>query len=112
MLQKIDKTTGGLNNLDAVENLKKELQNKTFLLVLDDVWNEDAQKWDGLKEGLFKIYGKNGNVVVFVTTRSEDVASMMETSLGSQHEPRRLSDDQCWSIINRNESGGGGTSIA
>ena len=112
MLQKIGKTTGGLNNLDAVENLKKQLQNKTLLLVLDDVWNEDAQKWDGLKEGLFKIYGKNGNVVVFVTTRSEDVASMMETSLGSQHEPRRLSDDQCWSIINRNESGGGGTSIA
>lgn len=47
------------------------------------MWNEDAQKWDGLKEGLFKIYGKNGNVVVFVTTSSKDVASMMETSLGS-----------------------------
>ena len=29
------------------------------------------------------VYGKNGNVVVFVTTSSKDVASMTETSLGS-----------------------------
>lgn len=43
--------------------------------------------------GIVKIYGKNGNVVVFVTTSSKDVASMTETSLGSQHEQRRLSTE-------------------
>ncbi|XP_034898057.1 putative disease resistance protein RGA3 isoform X2 [Populus alba] len=112
MLQVIDKTTGGLNSLDAIlKNLKKELESKTFFLVLDDVWNEDHAKWDDLKEQLLKINSKNGNAVV-VTTRSKKVADMMETSLGIQHEPGRLSDDQCWSIIMHKVSRGGGETIA
>jgi len=112
MLQKIDKTTGSVDNLDAIlENLKKELEKKTFLLVLDDVWNEDHDKWAGLKEGLLKIKDKNGNAVV-VTTRLEVVASMiLKTCPGSQHEPWRLSENQCWSIIKQKTSGGGGASM-
>jgi Leucine-rich repeat (LRR) protein len=111
MLQMIDKTTGGLNSLDAIlSNLKKELENKTFFLVLDDVWNEDHGKWDDLKEQLLKINSKNGNAVV-VTTRSKKVAGMMETSPGIQHEPRRLSADQCWSIIKQKVSRGGQETI-
>jgi Leucine-rich repeat (LRR) protein len=111
MLQMIDKTTGGLNSLDAIlQNLKKELENKTFFLVLDDVWNEDQDKWDDLKEQLLKIKSKNGNAVV-VTTRSKKVAGMMETSPGIQHEPGRLSADQCWSIIKQKVSRGGQETI-
>eukprot|EP00258_Populus_trichocarpa_P016318 XP_006374742.2 putative disease resistance protein RGA1 [Populus trichocarpa] len=112
MLQMIDKTTGGLNSLDAIlQNLKKELEKKTFFLVLDDVWNEDRGKWDDLKEQLLKINSKNGNAVV-VTTRSKKVADMMETSPGIQHEPGRLSADQCWSIIKQKVIRGGGETIA
>ncbi|XP_052308166.1 putative disease resistance protein RGA3 isoform X4 [Populus trichocarpa] len=112
MLQMIDKTTGGLNSLDAIlQNLKKELENKTFFLVLDDVWNEDHGKWDDLKEQLLKINSKNGSAVV-VTTRSKKVADMMETSPGIQHEPGRLSADQCWSIIKQKVIRGGGATIA
>ncbi|KAF9670811.1 hypothetical protein SADUNF_Sadunf13G0107500 [Salix dunnii] len=112
MLQKIDEHTGGLSNLDAIlEKLQQKVENKTFLLVLDDVWNEDHDMWDDLKDILIKINKKNGNAVV-VTTRSKQVAGMMETSPGSQHEPVRLSDDQCWSIIKQKVSGGGGATIA
>ncbi|KAL9349030.1 hypothetical protein Peur_060396 [Populus x canadensis] len=112
MLQKIDKSIGALTNLDAImECLKKELEKRTFFLVLDDVWNEDHAKWDDLKEQLLKINSKNGNAVV-VTTRSKKVADMMETSPGIQHEPGRLSDDQCWSIIMHKVSRGGGETIA
>ena len=112
MLQTIDITTGSVENLNAIlENLKKKLEKKTFLLVLDDVWNEDRDKWAGLKEGLLKIKDKNGNAVV-VTTRLEVVARMiLKTCPGRQHEPRRLSDDQCWSIIKQKTSGGGGASM-
>ncbi|KAI5563617.1 hypothetical protein BDE02_14G002800 [Populus trichocarpa] len=112
MLQKIDKSTGGLSNLDAImENLKKKLEKKTFFLVLDDVWNEDRDNWDGLKEQLLKINSKNGNGVV-VTTRKKQVADMMETSPGIQHEPGKLTDDECWSIIKQKVSGGGRETIA
>ncbi|XP_024448059.2 putative disease resistance protein RGA3 [Populus trichocarpa] len=106
LLQMIDKTTGGLSNLNAImENLKKKLEKKTFFLILDDVWNEDHDKWDDLKEQLLKINRKNGNAVV-VITHSKKVADMMETSPGIQHEPGRLSADQCWSIIKQKKCGG------
>ncbi|KAJ6379279.1 hypothetical protein OIU76_015989, partial [Salix suchowensis] len=82
MLQKIDEHTGGLSNLDAIlKKLQQELEDKAFLLVLDDVWNEDHDMWDDLKDLLLKINKKNGNAVV-VTTRSKQVAGMMETSPG------------------------------
>ncbi|KAB5530070.1 hypothetical protein DKX38_020151 [Salix brachista] len=112
MLQKIDEHTGGLSSLDAIlQKLQQELEHKTFLLVLDDVWNEDHGMWDDLKDLLLKINKKNGNAVV-VTTRSTHVAGMMETSPGSQHEPGKLSDDQCWSIIKQKVSRGGGAPLA
>ncbi|KAB5513857.1 hypothetical protein DKX38_027763 [Salix brachista] len=112
MLQKIDKSTGGLTNLDAIlEKLQQKLKNKTFFLVLDDVWNEDHRKWDDLKEQLLKISSKKGNVVV-VTTRITEIATMMETSRGSRHKPRGLSNDECWSIIKQKVSGGGGATLA
>ncbi|KAB5530075.1 hypothetical protein DKX38_020156 [Salix brachista] len=112
MLQKIDEHTGGLSNLDAIlKKLQQELENKTFLLVLDDVWNEDHGMWDDLKDLLLKLNKKDGNAVV-VTTRSKQVADMMETSPGSQHEPGKLSDDECWSIIKQKVSRGGGATLA
>ncbi|XP_061961697.1 disease resistance protein RGA2-like [Populus nigra] len=100
-----------LRNLTAImENLMEKLKQKTFFLVLDDVW-EGHDKWNDLKEQLLKINSKNGNAVV-VTTRSKKVAGMMGTSLGSQHEPGQLSDDQCWSIIKQKVIGGGRETIA
>ncbi|KAJ6295379.1 hypothetical protein OIU78_023406 [Salix suchowensis] len=112
ILQKIDKSTGVLTNLDTIiEKLQEKLENKTFFLVLDDVWNEDHGKWDGFKEQLLKISSKKGNAVV-VTTRITEIATMMETSRGSQHKPRGLSDDECWSIIKQKVSGDGGATLA
>ncbi|KAB5513852.1 hypothetical protein DKX38_027758 [Salix brachista] len=112
MLQKIDKSSGWLTNLDAIlEKLQEKLKNKTFFLVLDDVWNEDHGKWDGLKEQLSKISSEKGNVVV-VTTRITEIATMMETSRGSQHKPRGLSDEECWSIMKQKVIGGGGATLA
>ncbi|KAG5230738.1 Fom-2 family protein [Salix suchowensis] len=112
MLQNVDEATSGLSDQNAImEKLKKKLENKTFFLVLDDVWNEDHEEWDDLKDKLLKISSKNGNAVL-VTTRKTGIAAMMETSPGSQHQLGKLSNGECWSIIKQKASGGGGATLA
>uniref|UniRef100_A0A6N2L501 Uncharacterized protein n=1 Tax=Salix viminalis TaxID=40686 RepID=A0A6N2L501_SALVM len=92
---------------ETLEHLSKVLQGKQFLLVLDDVWNEDVEKWDRLKDCLLKVGGSNGSAVL-VTTRSGQAASIMETFPGCRHDLKRLSDGDCWSIIREKVSGNEG----
>uniref|UniRef100_F6H808 Disease resistance protein RGA3 n=1 Tax=Vitis vinifera TaxID=29760 RepID=F6H808_VITVI len=56
--------------------LRTTLGNENFFLVLDDMWNEDCQKWIELKTLLMN--GAKGNKIV-VTTRGHPVASIMGT---------------------------------
>jgi len=67
-------------NLD-LEQLQNRMRNaiagKKFLLVLDDVWNEDRVKWVELKN-LIQV-GAEGSKVL-VTTRSHSIAKMMGTN--------------------------------
>ncbi|XP_071719164.1 putative disease resistance RPP13-like protein 1 [Rutidosis leptorrhynchoides] len=67
-----DNTPASKNRLQEV--LKEYLSNKRFLLVLDDVWNEDHQKWKDLEKPL---KGAPGSKIV-VTTRKMKVASTMD----------------------------------
>lgn len=99
MLEILYTSIGVINNIDAILiRLEKKLEGKRFLLILDDVWNEDFEKWDSLKCCLEKISKKNGNAIIF-TTRSENVASSMETSYGHRYKLQKLSNDHCWHII-------------
>ncbi|KAK9989507.1 hypothetical protein SO802_029746, partial [Lithocarpus litseifolius] len=84
-----------------MEHLKNELyeilNQKMYLLVLDDVWNENEEEWDKLKTLL--LHGKRGSKVV-ITTRIELVANI--TSPISQRYPLKgLSDDQSWALLKR-----------
>jgi Leucine-rich repeat (LRR) protein len=74
--------------------LKKRLQGKRFLLVLDDVWNEDYAEWDKLLTPLK--YGAQGSKIL-VTTRNESVASVMQTV--PTHHLKELTEDSCWSLF-------------
>ncbi|RHN47825.1 putative P-loop containing nucleoside triphosphate hydrolase, leucine-rich repeat domain, L [Medicago truncatula] len=65
------------NNLDIVQlvsRLRQKLSGQKFLVVLDDVWNDDRAKWLELKD-LIKV-GAPGSKIM-VTTRSNAIASMM-----------------------------------
>ena len=112
MLQTIDKNTGGISNINTImTNLERQLKDKKFLLVLDDVWNEEYGKWESLRDRLLKVVGINHGNAVVVTTRLPLVASIMENPPVFRHELKQLSNDECWSIIRKIVSRNGGESI-
>jgi hypothetical protein len=71
-----------------------EIDGKKFLLVLDDVWNENYANWEVLS-GPFKS-GAQGSTVI-VTTRNDSVASVMRTV--PTHYLNRLPEEDCWSLF-------------
>ncbi|GLT30357.1 hypothetical protein SLA2020_051610 [Shorea laevis] len=81
-----------------VQKLQEKLREKNYLLILDDVWNEDWQKWESLRSCLLGI-GKNVGTRILITTRSENVASTMGTLSEHMHHLEKLTDEDCWSII-------------
>jgi hypothetical protein len=112
MLQTLDKNTGGISNINTImTNLERQLKDKKFLLVLDDVWNEEYGKWESLRYRLLKVVGINHGNAVVVTTRLPLVASIMENPPAFRHELKQLSNDECWSIIRKIVSRNGGESI-
>eukprot|EP00258_Populus_trichocarpa_P015554 XP_006372437.2 putative disease resistance protein RGA3 [Populus trichocarpa] len=82
VIQKIIKsaTTGercaDLDGVELEKKLEEILNGRKYLLLLDDVWNEDAEKWLLLKPLLSK--GADGSKII-VTTRSQRVAEIMGT---------------------------------
>nr|CAD1828958.1 unnamed protein product [Ananas comosus var. bracteatus] len=86
-----------LDNSDAVATcLVRIFSQKRFLLVLDDVWNEDQNKWKELNV-VFKDSKKGSKVLV--TTRSEKVAEIMKTV--EPHRVKGLSYNDCWTLFKR-----------
>ncbi|KAG6477524.1 putative disease resistance protein RGA1 [Zingiber officinale] len=64
-----------LTNLDTLQKIVNEkITPERFLLVLDDVWNEDRHKWESLCAPLRS--GKPGSKIL-VTTRSRKIADMV-----------------------------------
>ncbi|KAL0395970.1 UNVERIFIED_CONTAM: putative disease resistance protein RGA3 [Sesamum calycinum] len=79
-----------------LQKLKEELKDKRFLLVLDDLWNDEQKYWEDFRSSLVGINSVNGNFII-VTTRSNSVASIVNPRY--QHSLGVLSDDHIWDII-------------
>ncbi|XP_060178820.1 putative disease resistance protein RGA3 [Lycium barbarum] len=99
--EKIGESAGGKKGnylqLDAVQNeLREMLDGKKYLLVLDDVWNEDALKWSRLKNML--IGGARGSKIL-VTTRSDVVAEVSGSI--RQHKLGDLSKEEAWTLFEK-----------
>ncbi|KAM4133917.1 hypothetical protein ACJW30_01G367900 [Castanea mollissima] len=97
IIESIDGSACNLSELDPLQQrLQEKLRGRKFLLVLDDVWNEYHDKWNGLKDVLR--CGSNGSKVI-VTTRIENVALMMATL--PIHHIGCLSENDSWSLFTR-----------
>uniref|UniRef100_A0A452ZVL6 NB-ARC domain-containing protein n=1 Tax=Aegilops tauschii subsp. strangulata TaxID=200361 RepID=A0A452ZVL6_AEGTS len=96
------------------ENLKKELAGRRYLIVLDDLWEEDGDKLERLKQMLQ--HGCKGSRVI-VTTRNQSVVNKMNTGvLANQRKicpvPNSdqinlcvLSTDDCWEVMKQTTFG-------
>ncbi|XP_077214996.1 putative disease resistance protein RGA3 [Tasmannia lanceolata] len=97
IMESVTKKPCDLNEIDPLQvSLKEELSGKRFLLVLDDVWNENHIDWDRLQSPFSS--GANGSRII-ITTRSSEVSRIMGTipayNLGC------LDEDDSWSLFTR-----------
>uniref|UniRef100_A0ACD5XFS6 Uncharacterized protein n=3 Tax=Avena sativa TaxID=4498 RepID=A0ACD5XFS6_AVESA len=96
------------------DNIKKELANLRYLIVLDDLWEEDGSNLEELKRMLQ--YGRKGSRIV-VTTRNHSV--VQELNAGFLAKERKicpvpesdqiilgvLSADDCWEVMKQRAYG-------
>ncbi|KAH0713108.1 hypothetical protein KY289_009067 [Solanum tuberosum] len=87
------KVDDNLNQLQV--KLKERLKGKKFLLVLDDVWNDNYNAWDDLRNVF--VQGDIGSKII-VTTRKESVALIMGNEQISMD---NLSTEASWSLFKR-----------
>ncbi|XBH74903.1 hypothetical protein VPH35_101764 [Triticum aestivum] len=76
ILKRIMNNTVNLDNCDLQFYLKKELATRRYLIVLDDLWEEDGNKLEKLKQMLQ--HGCKGSRII-VTTRNLRVVQQLRT---------------------------------
>ncbi|WVZ16956.1 hypothetical protein V8G54_009938 [Vigna mungo] len=85
-------STDDSGDLETIHGkLTKRLSGRKFLLVLDDVWNEDRNQWKALQTPL--TFGAKGSKIL-VTTRIHKVASIMQSTYILQL--KQLDEDHSW----------------
>jgi len=76
------------------KKLQDMLNGKKYFLVLDDVWNENQEKWDKIK-AVLKVGARGASVLA--TTRLKRVGSIMGTL--QPYELSNLSQEDCWLLF-------------
>nr|DAD29826.1 TPA_asm: hypothetical protein HUJ06_031294 [Nelumbo nucifera] len=90
----IDCSNKEMEQLQAM--LRKAVDGRRYLLVLDDLWNDKAEKWNKLKELLM---GGCVGSKILVTTRSKKVAKIMGTVGIEAYHLEGLNEEECWELF-------------
>ncbi|KAL4601285.1 hypothetical protein ACB092_11G261000 [Castanea dentata] len=93
---KKEKPAKDLEMNTLVNDVHKEINGKKYLIVLDDVWNEDREKWFSLKKILMD--GARGSRIL-VTTRSQKVAKIAQPI--QTHVLQGLDENNAWSLFKK-----------
>ncbi|KAI5681463.1 hypothetical protein M9H77_02691 [Catharanthus roseus] len=95
LYESVMQKNGDSKDLNLLQvDLQEKLSKSKFLLILDDVWNENYEKWDLLSRP-FQV-GLPGSKVI-VTTRHRRVA-LMVSPVPAYH-VRQLTNDDCLSLL-------------
>ncbi|KAI3955716.1 hypothetical protein MKW98_006076 [Papaver atlanticum] len=95
---------GGSRGADMLSStpstlLSDRIKQKKFLLVLDDVWNEDIRDWQDLKRLLVGAPGSS----LLILTHNKMAAYLMSTTI--LHELQPLPKELAWELFCRNAYG-------
>ncbi|XP_034695284.1 putative disease resistance protein RGA3 [Vitis riparia] len=97
ILEALQGQSSDLHDPEALQQkIQESIDGQKFLLVLDDVWTEDYQLWEQLKNCL-KCGGDGSRILV--TTRSESVARMMRSTY--MHSLGSLPLEQCRELFSQ-----------
>ncbi|CAN6703179.1 unnamed protein product [Malus baccata var. baccata] len=97
MLSKEERDKVDELDMNQLQNeLRKKVDGKKYLLVLDDVWNENPQKCLSLMD-LLKGGGEGSRILI--TTRTKTVAMTSHTT--KLYTLRGLNEDQSWSLFKK-----------
>ncbi|XP_010941754.1 putative disease resistance protein RGA1 [Elaeis guineensis] len=102
IIESITEESCDLTEISPLQNsLKKKVEGRKLLLVLDDVWNEQQCHWESLR---IPFVGAETVVRIIVTCRNDSVAKIMETV--HAYHPGYLSEDESWSLFQHYAFGG------
>ncbi|MED6159276.1 hypothetical protein PIB30_040820 [Stylosanthes scabra] len=97
----VDSSSCNMNHFDSLQTeLKKKLSEKTFLVVLDDVWDDERDMWQEFLKPFQ--YGNKGSKIL-LTTRSEKVASVFAAK-NLHYQLSLLSEKDCWFLFLKHSS--------
>ncbi|XP_052193112.1 putative disease resistance RPP13-like protein 1 [Diospyros lotus] len=99
ILERITEKTHVTANLEEIQvRLREKLRGKKYLIVMDDVWNENYEMWELLMRPL--IAGACGSKII-ATTRNKRVASIMQKNPAVHQNLQPLSDEDCFSLFSK-----------
>ncbi|GMP78823.1 hypothetical protein CsSME_00034615 [Camellia sinensis var. sinensis] len=109
--QMVQSLTGDKSDTDNIEGIVRKLaaklNRKKYLLVLDDVWNENPNKCECMRNSLLGIGGSKGSKII-ASTRSMHVVSTMRTSPSLTHHLNQLSENESWTMFQKRAFANGG----
>ncbi|KAK4591670.1 hypothetical protein RGQ29_016201 [Quercus rubra] len=84
------------HNMDPLRKLVNKIYQKKFVVVLDDLWNENCKNWNDFKSLL--INGAKGSRII-ITTRDKSVVNI--TRADATYFLEGLSEDHSWSVFEK-----------